>query len=80
VVALRIGYFGIDVPPDDAPPRDRAAWLSSRDAAELVRAAVESDCVGFVVVNGVSANRYRMADIEQATRLIGYHPVDDAWR
>lgn len=80
VVALRIGYFSIDVPSDDAPPRDRAAWLSPRDAAELVRAAVETDATGLTVVNGISANRYRTADIEEATRLIGYHPVDDAWR
>ena len=60
VVALRIGYFAIE-PPDleQVPTRDLAAWLSARDAAELVRAAVESEGLTFVVANGISANRYR---------------------
>jgi nucleoside-diphosphate-sugar epimerase len=79
VVALRIGHFGLQAPGDDATPRDRAAWLSARDAAELVRAAVESPVSGFTVVNGISANRYRAASVEETVRLIGYDPVDDAW-
>lgn len=80
VVALRIGYFARQPLGEDATPRDRSAWLSPRDAAELVRAAVEAEVSGFVVVNGVSANRYRVADIDEAAALIGYHPLDDAWR
>lgn len=79
VIALRIGYFRIDVPPRDTSPRDRAAWLSNRDAAELVRAAVESERSGFTMVNGISANRYRTADIVDSAAAIGYQPVDDAW-
>ena len=80
VVALRIGYFAIE-PPDleQFPTRDLAAWLSARDAAELVRAAVESEGLTFVVANGISANRYRRADLEQTVSSLGYHPVDDAW-
>ena len=53
--------------------------LSARDAAELVRAAVESEGLTFVVANGISANRYRRADLEQTVSSLGYHPVDDAW-
>src|SRR4249919_1340090 len=80
VVALRIGYFAIE-PPDleQASTRDLTAWLSARDAAELVRAAVESEGLTFVVANGISANRYRRADLEQTINSLGYHPVDDAW-
>jgi nucleoside-diphosphate-sugar epimerase len=80
VVALRIGYFS-DVPPKegDPPPEDRSAWLSPRDAADLVRAAVEASNVdGFLVVNGSSANRYRTADLTEALAL-GYRPRDNAW-
>ena len=33
---------------------------------------------GAVVVNGISANRYRLADLSEA-RALGYQPVDDAW-
>jgi len=61
------------------PTRDLAAWLSGRDAAELVRAAVESEGLTFVVANGISANRYRRADLEQTVSRLGYRPLDDAW-
>lgn len=80
VVALRIGYFMEHRPdPRTGDPLEVGSWLSVRDAAELVRAAVEADVDGFVVANGVSANRHRRADLEETTRLLGYHPRDDAW-
>ena len=79
-VALRIGYFAEDRPdPTTTPPREVSAWLSVRDAAELVRAAVEADLSGFTVANGISANRYRAADLDVTVRRLGYRPVDDAW-
>jgi nucleoside-diphosphate-sugar epimerase len=79
VVALRIGYFAEARPDAAVPDRERAAWLSPRDAAELVRAAVEADCVKFTVANGISANRYLVAELEETKKQLGYHPVDDAW-
>lgn len=80
VVALRIGYFAAVRPdPNAVTPTERAAWLSPRDAVELVRAAVEADVEDFLVVGGVSANRYPKADVAETARLIGYRPVDDAW-
>jgi len=83
VVALRIGHFSERRPPTDADLHRRIAWLSPRDATELVRAAVEADLPtgveGFVVANGVSANRHSVAELEQTRRAIGYLPVDDAW-
>jgi uronate dehydrogenase len=80
VVALRIGYFS-ERPPadDDATPRNLSAWLSPGDCARLIQAAVESEHDGFVVVNGISANRYRIAEIGEAESRIGYAPVDDTW-
>jgi hypothetical protein len=80
VVALRIGYFA-ELRPDmrTVPAREVSAWLSPRDAAELVRAAVESEFAGFFVANGISANRYRSADLEVTMQRLGYQPVDDAW-
>ena len=80
VVALRIGYFA-EARPDPAAisARDRSAWLSPRDAAELVRAAVEAQGLEFVVANGISANRYRIADIQTTMQHLGYRPLDDAW-
>jgi len=61
------------------PASELAAWLSARDAAELVRAAVEAEGLTFIVANGISANRYRRADLRDTMQLLGYQPVDDAW-
>lgn len=47
--------------------------------AELLRAAVEADVVGFVVANGISANRYRHAELRDTINRLGYRPSDDAW-
>ncbi|MGQ7295322.1 NAD-dependent epimerase/dehydratase family protein [Quadrisphaera sp. KR29] len=91
VVALRIGYFNEQAPPwPGTTPRELAAWLSVRDAAELLRASVEADLreadgtpvghgAGFVVVGGTSAGRYRKADLATTRRVLGYRPLDDAW-
>jgi NAD+ dependent glucose-6-phosphate dehydrogenase len=88
VVSLRIGT----VVPDDDPwleakriggdplanyRRLRATWLSHRDCAGLVVAALEAD-IQFAVVYGVSANPRRFWDLEQAERLLGFRPLDAA--
>jgi uronate dehydrogenase len=80
VVALRIGYFAGSPPVGPgASARARAAWLSPQDCAELVRAAVEAEDISWAVANGISANRYRHADLSETALLLGYRPVDDAW-
>lgn len=80
VVALRIGFFASSPPSGpDVSVRDRAAWLSPRDCTELLRAAVEAEGITFAVGNGISANRYRAADLTETMHLLGYRPVDDAW-
>ena len=61
------------------PAKEVSAWLSPRDAAELVRASVEADGVTFLVANGISANRYRRADLSDTMQQLNYQPVDDAW-
>jgi len=80
VVALRIGYFSERSPTGkDASPRNLSAWLSHGDCARLIQASVESEHDGFLVVNGISANRYRIVELGEAERRIGYTPGDDAW-
>ncbi len=80
VVALRIGYFSEQPPAgDDATPTNLSAWLSPGDCTRLIQAAVETDHAGFLVVNGISANRYRIAELGEAEREIGYAPTDDTW-
>jgi nucleoside-diphosphate-sugar epimerase len=80
VVALRIGYFA-ERPPagEEATPRNLSAWLSHGDCSRLIQAAVEGESDGFVVANGISANRYRIVELGQTERQIGYEPIDDAW-
>lgn len=80
VVALRIGYFS-ELPPasEEATPRNLSAWLSHGDCVRLIQAAVECERDGLTVVNGISANRHRIAELGDAERGIGYAPVDDAW-
>jgi NAD(P)-dependent dehydrogenase (short-subunit alcohol dehydrogenase family) len=80
VVALRIGHFSAQPPAEpDATPRDLSAWLSHADCTRLIQAAVETERDGLTIVNGISANRYRIAELGDAEHAIGYMPVDDAW-
>jgi len=80
VVALRISYFAAQPLAKSGPTaRDLAAWLSPRDCAELLRSAVEAEGIAFTVANGISANRYRHAELSETMRALGYQPVDDAW-
>lgn len=80
VVALRIGYFPPERPDPAATPwTELSAWLSTRDAAELLRAAVEAEGARYMVANGTSANRYRVADLHETQLVLGYQPTDDAW-
>ena len=65
--------------PIEKDVREFGAWLSPRDCAELCRAAVETEGLRFVVANGISANRYRRADLAETIDLLGYRPVDDSW-
>jgi nucleoside-diphosphate-sugar epimerase len=80
VVALRIGYFLEEFSSAEVTHvGHRTAWLSSRDAVDLVRCAVLAEDVDFVVAYGISANEHRRADLTETTRRLGYRPWDDAW-
>jgi nucleoside-diphosphate-sugar epimerase len=54
-------------------------WCSPRDFGQLVLKALEAD-LPFGVFFGVSNNTGRFWDIQNAAELLGYHPVDDAYR
>ena len=58
--------------------RRRAHWCSRRDMAQLVRRCLEDRDVSFGVFHGVSDNRARWFDLEDARARIGYQPRDDA--
>lgn len=85
VVCLRIGW----VTADDGPPPSRAVpgeppavaerapamWMSHRDCAALVAAALTAD-VGFAIVHGVGDNRGRWFSLDEGRRLLGWEPRD----
>jgi nucleoside-diphosphate-sugar epimerase len=73
--------------PQGGPDRDltwfRNMWLSNRDYAALMEAALAAPAEGWpapgIVVNGMSGNRGMPWDIETTRRLLGYAPQDDVW-
>lgn len=80
VVALRIGYFVEDFSdPEAVRVGHPTAWLSPRDAVDLVRSAVLAEGVGFFVGYGMSANAHCRADLRDTVERLGYRPQDDAW-
>jgi nucleoside-diphosphate-sugar epimerase len=80
VVSLRIGYFVEEFSPAAATQvGHRTAWISSRDAADLIRSAVLAEGVDFFVGYGISANEHRRADLSDTMERLGYRPQDDSW-
>lgn len=73
VVCIRIG--GCFAKPLDT--RMLETWLSPRDGASLVEAALSVPSPGFKVVWGVSDNKRRWWSLDEA-EAIGYRPQDDA--
>jgi uronate dehydrogenase len=81
VICLRIGtVMGRDRP---TRPRHFATLISHRDLVRLVRCCLEAPpSLGYAVLYGVSANTWRIWDLDEARAAIGFEPVDDAeqWR
>ncbi|MEU6742583.1 NAD-dependent epimerase/dehydratase family protein [Streptosporangium sandarakinum] len=71
VVCLRIG----SLEPEPSEPRHLATWLSPRDCAGFVWAALTRPGVTFTAAYAVSANTRRYWELDDG---LGYHPLDDA--
>jgi uronate dehydrogenase len=81
VLCLRIGTLNRADRPSAA--RHFATLLTHADMASLVRCCIEAPPdLAFGVFYGVSANQWRIWDINDARHTIGYEPRDDAekWR
>jgi nucleoside-diphosphate-sugar epimerase len=77
VICLRIGSVTLD----DRPrrPRHFATLLTHRDLIDLVRSSLRApDSLRFGIFYGVSANTWRLWDIENARAELGYAPKDNA--
>lgn len=78
-VAVRIGNYAAEVPPADAPFRDRTAWLSPADANQLLRLALTGQVDGFLLAHGVSDNAVKRMGVRATSAALGYAPVSDAF-
>ena len=75
-INLRIGTVQkVDTPTNSI--RHFATWLSHKDIAQLVEKSLSSK-LGFEIFYGVSNNKWRFWDIENAYKKIGYQPVENA--
>lgn len=80
VICLRIGTVNRSGRPEN--PRQCSTLLTHADLVRLVEACIDAPpSVTFAIVYGVSANTWRIWDLEPGRRL-GFHPRDDAeaWR
>jgi len=73
-VCLRIGT-ATPAPPDR---RGLSTWISLRDLASLVSAALTAPDVGFLVAYGMSGNTRAWWDTQEAWSRLGFVPQDDS--
>ena len=66
-----------DLTAEEARHRLRATWLSHRDCARLIQAALEAP-VHWAVVYGTSDNPRRLWELRDARDVLGYAPLDAA--
>ncbi|WP_127958730.1 NAD-dependent epimerase/dehydratase family protein [Serratia microhaemolytica] len=59
--------------------REMSAFLSHRDAADLLDRCIRVQDVQHAVVHGISNNRHKRLSLEETSQLLGYYPKDDAF-
>jgi len=79
-IAIRIGAFEFPERHELTNARDMSAWLSPRDAVQLLQRAVETEGVQHLIAHGISNNRFKRLDLSETMRVLGYQPVDDAFQ
>ena len=79
-IALRIGAFEFPDRHELTNARDLSAWLSPRDAVQLLQRSVEVEGVQHLIAHGISNNRFKRLDLSETTRVLGYEPMDDAFQ
>ncbi|MNC65907.1 hypothetical protein D3C75_1162470 [compost metagenome] len=78
-MSVRIANFTTLEPGEQLSARDMSAFLSHRDAADLLERCLRIEGVHHAVVHGVSNNRYKRLSLEETSQLLGYYPQDDAF-
>lgn len=80
-IGIRIGGFNSKIEPGVTDLDGLSMYLSKRDMCHLIDCCLTTDLAEpFLLVNGVSNNRFPRMDISQAHFDIGYSPQDDAFK
>lgn len=74
-IARTAAWLGLS--PEGRYRRMQATWLSHRDCAELISAAIETDA-RWTVAYGVSDNPRRFWSLRAAREVLGFEPLDRA--
>jgi UDP-glucose 4-epimerase len=78
-IALRIGGFQPrSVAKGETGVQMLDAWVSQRDLFQLICRCIDADHLKFAIFSGLSDNRFKRMDIDDARQLVGYAPVDDS--
>lgn len=77
IICLRIGSFLGRDPPGPLSGRRLSTWISNRDIVQLIIRSIETD-LPFGIFYGISDNTRKIWDINNAKKLLGYAPQDNA--
>lgn len=81
-IAIRIGAFD-DYKPEGQPlsARDMSAYISPDDFSDLLLKTISTiNLPPFLILHGISDNRFKRLNIEDTKRLVGYTPYSDAFK
>jgi NAD+ dependent glucose-6-phosphate dehydrogenase len=79
-ICIRIGAVGhLHHLSPQTPDGIRSIFITYRDLCHLLDRCIETPGIAFAVVHGVSNNRHNWLDLTETSRLLDYHPVDDAF-
>lgn len=78
-VAIRIGAHQPDGKIEsETGLRLMDAWVSPRDLNQLIAKSIDATNIKFLIVHGLSDNRFKRLDITNAREILGYAPEDDS--
>jgi uronate dehydrogenase len=78
-ISIRIGAFGPYQERLPTTPDLLDMWISPRDMVHLTECCINAEGISYLIVNGLSNNRFNRLDIANARQLLGYEPRDDAF-
>jgi uronate dehydrogenase len=78
-ISIRIGAFGPYQDRLPTAPDLLDMWISPRDMAHLTERCLLTEKITYLIVHGLSNNRFNRLDIANAREILGYEPQDDAF-